>query len=85
MQSDIKHRMVVEAETYLSAAKNYLEELLKKVQECTNPQEKKKLENSLEQDRIRFAQMYADVVIFKATNGIFTSPQSDPPTSNRLK
>lgn len=71
----MKLRMVKEAELYLSAARTYLEELLSKVQSCTDQTEKKKLENSLEQDRVRFAQMMADVVIFKATYGIFTDPE----------
>lgn len=71
----MKIRMVKEAEAYLQAAHVYLDELKSKVQGCNDPVEKKKLEHSLEQDRIRFSQMMADVVIFKAAHGIFTNPE----------
>lgn len=77
----MKVRMVKEAEAYLSAARLYLEELQSKVQTCGDPSEKKKLENSLEQDRIRHAQLSTYVVLFKAANGIFT----DPVNTKKLK
>lgn len=71
-ESDVRLSMVIEAEAYLSAAKVYLEELQVKVKECSDSGEKKKLENTLEQDRIRFAQMMCQLVLFKAKYGIFT-------------
>lgn len=67
--------MVKEAEAYLMKARFHLEELQTIIHACKKPYEKKKLENSLEQDRVRYAQMMADVVIFKAINGIFTDPE----------
>lgn len=71
-------KMVKEAEVYLSGAHAYLESLKTRVQTCTDHVEKKKLESALEQDRLRFAQMMADVVIFKASQGIFTTPTINP-------
>lgn len=69
-------RMVKEAEVYLAAAKAWLEELEGMVKNCTDPKEKEKLLNALEQDRFVFSRMMADVVIFKANYGIFTYPEN---------
>ena len=82
MNKDIRLTMVKDAEFYLAAAKAYLEDLEIKVKECVDLVERKKLVNSLEQDRIRFSQMMADTVIFKAKHGIFTDP---PEYSKRVK
>lgn len=79
--------MVKEAEAYLSGAHAYLQSLQTRIQACTNQVEKKKLENALEQDRLRFAQMMADVVVFKASQGIFTTQtiNTQPIESKKLK
>ncbi len=83
MDEDIKMkiRMVKEAEDYLLDAKRYLEELQSRIHESRERKEKDRLQTVLEQDRIRFAQMYAGVVIFKATHGIFTAPSKDSKTN----
>lgn len=81
---EISIRMVREAEAYLAAARNYLEKLQSDVRECSDPVKKKELENSLEQDRIRFAQMYKDVVIYKAVHGVFTDPVDPTQAHKRL-
>lgn len=78
-------RMVKDAEVYLAGARNHLERLQTDVRNCVDPVEKKKLENSLEQDRIRFAQLYKDVVIYKAAHGIFTDPVDLSKLDKRLE
>lgn len=70
-----ERRMVIEAEAYLANGKAYIEEAKALIQVCNDQMEKRKLQNALEQDIIRFSQMMADVVIFKAQYGIFTDPE----------
>jgi hypothetical protein len=70
-------RITREAELYLASAKLWLEELEVMVKGCSDVTERRKLANVLEQDRVRFSQMMADTVIFKAAHGIFTDPPVD--------
>jgi len=71
-------KSVIDAEMYLAEAQAWLVELEVRVKGCNDREEKRKLKNALEQDQIRFSQMMADVVIFKAAHGIFTEPQTYP-------
>jgi hypothetical protein len=73
---ELKLQMAKEAEAYLADARTYLETLSRQVINCKDPVEKKKLQNTLESDQIRFSQLYKDFVIFKAMHGIYTPPKA---------
>jgi hypothetical protein len=70
-----KLKMVEEAEIFLFETRLGIADLEKKLQDCPNLEDRKRLIAHIAEERIKFSQLMAEVVIFKAKFGIYTNPK----------
>jgi len=71
----IKLKHVEDAEHALFLMRIWLRDMEKKVPESTDIEQRRHLLHELEEGRIQFSQMMADIVIFKARFQIYTIPK----------